>query len=542
MHTIVPVIKYPNSNDLILPLKSWDNICSFLSKPSLLCLRLVCSKLNKIALPYAYRNIRLEGLQGSSERFVKIAKDPKLRDLARQLTVDTSVNLDFNYNCNGDYPFPTEFLDALPYIRYFGHLTIVHLRFNQYCGEDDRTGKTIEETWNFRYRVLDTLFHCIAGTWTTDKQMEIEEKAGDELYDYERTYPKDDFGASLNQIIQLKELTIANLADFHDLRLANSEAFKKVMSLPSLINLKVFVTTEQDEDSDESHAYYEEKYEFFDYFPQTWLATSLSDNLRVLSLYGRDFWGWFPKMDFRNIDFPQLQVLALGHYVFSHNWQIDWISSIGRNNGTAGLRELYLDDCPILFQALQASPLDVTDPGYPIASTVLDQETPEMYRFSIRWSDILSKWATSMKGLRVFRMGHGHWQAEEAPQDTLESVCIDLEGDIGCENLLEYRLSNNTHRSFACPEPIDRDYGDEDVDKICASGKYLAGTGINERGGCKLQYIKYNINIGPSPWRETFWSYMLDEEGFEPEKGTWARDKAAFEELSLTVKARVAGL
>jgi hypothetical protein len=525
---------------LLLPPELWDDICSLLAKPSLLSLKLVCSRLNTIALPWAYRQIRLEGFGNSAERFVEIAKSPRLRNLVRELTIDTSVDLDFSYNCNDSYPYPTEFLDALVYMHCFNSLSAVHLRFNQYCGEDDRVGLVIEETYGFRYRVLDTVFHCIAGMWTVEKQMEIEEKVEDEYHDYERTYPEDEFTGSLSQVMPLNELTISNLADYYDPDLASSAAFKKVMSMPSLTNLKLFITTEINEDTDDSTAYYEEKYAFFDSLPNTWLSQSISDNLTVLSLYARDYWGWFPKMDFRNMKFPQLKVLALGHYVFSHEWQIDWISSIGRGDGGEGLRELYLDDCPILYQAFQASPLDDSDPGYPALETVLDHENGELHSYTMRWSHVLSRWSTTMRGLREFRMGHGHWTADEAPEDTLESHLVDFGEDEERQSVLRYRLSNNTHRSFDCPEPIDRDYGDEDPSKICATSKYLRGTGINGRGGYKLQYIEYDIHTHPSPWYEKFWSYRLDDEGFEPEQGTWATDIAALEAFTAKIKIRAA--
>ncbi|KAM0344786.1 hypothetical protein ACHAPU_007161 [Fusarium lateritium] len=538
MSIVVPVIE-THSGDITFPSELWDVICSFLPKPSLRRLRLVCHRLNSIALPWTFRDLHFEGFGNSPERFVEIAKSPQLRNLVRELTVDTSVELDFRYNCNEGYPFPTEFLDALPYIGCFKHLEALHLRFNHYCGDEDRTGVSIEETWDFRYRVLDTVCHCIAGMWTVERQMAIEEEVDDSPWDYERTYPGDEFDDS-DQVIQLKELTIANLADFHDPRLASSEAFKKVMSLPSLKDLKIFVTSQKDEDFDNSTVYYEEKYEFFEHLPGTWLAPSISNNLTVLSLYSEEFWGWFPKMDFRGMEFPQLEVLALGHYVFTHDWQIDWMSSIGQKNGNGGLRELYLDNCPILFQANQASPLDETDPGYPVVSTVFE-EAAEMHTYPMRWSDILSRWATSMKSLKIFRIGHSRSNADEAPEDTLESALIYLGADVDDESVLHYRLSNTVHRSFDCPEPIDRAYGDKDPQAEWESGKYLRGTGINGRYGGKLQYIEYDIHCFPSPWQETFWSYAIDNEGFEPEDGTWAADVAALEELGSAIKARAVG-
>ncbi|KAH7006814.1 hypothetical protein EDB80DRAFT_717881 [Ilyonectria destructans] len=528
-----------SSADKPLPPKIWDHICSFLPKPSLSRLRLVSSAFNRIALRWAYRDLRLEGFGDSAQRFVEIAKSPQLRDLVREVTIDTSVGLEFTYRGNDRYPSPDSFMDALPYVRCFGNLTALHIRFNEFCGEDDRNGLSIEETWPVRYRVLDTVCHCVAGMWTANQQSEIDEKLEDELYDYEPEYhdPQDDIGVPFDQVIHLKELTIANLADYHDTDLAASTAWRKVISLPSLTDLKLLMATETDEGSDESAAYYEEKYEFYEHLPETWLSPCISDNLRVLSLYSQGYWGWFPKMDFRGIEFPQLRVLALGHYVFSHEWQIDWFASIGQKNGSGVLEELYLDDCPILFKARQTIPLDSSDPGYPVVSTVMDQGTTKMHGYSMRWHDVLSRWATDMKALRVFRMGHGEWDG--APQDTLESIDRDLLYEGVDEKVIRYRISHNTHRSFACPEPVDRAYGVEDPEQAWASGKYLQGTGINGRGGCRMQYIKYDIQVNPSPWQETFRSCMDDDDGYEPEEGTRAKDNAAFEELTLAIQSRM---
>ncbi|RMJ20237.1 hypothetical protein CDV36_000122 [Fusarium kuroshium] len=535
MDIVIPIMDQNSSGGLPLPPEIWDSICALLPKPSLSRLRLVSSGLDRIALPWAYRKLRLEGFGISAERFVQIAKSPKLRNLVRDLTVDTSVGPEFSYKSNWGYPFPTSFMDALPYIRCFSHITALHLRFNQYCGEDDRRGVTVEETWDFRYGVLDTVCHCVAGMWTPDKQIEIDKKGEHEWCDYTRNYadPEDDLGVPLDRVIQLKEFTVTNLADFHHPDLADSGAFKKVMSLPSLIDLKLLIATEIDESMNDHIAYYEEKYEFFDHLPTTWLAPSISDNLRVLSLFYAEYWGWLPKMDFRGMEFPRLKVLALGQYVFSHDWQIDWIASIGQQNGSGGLEELYLDDCPLLFQALQASPLDANDPGYPSLRTILAEADADMFKYSMRWYHVFPRWAKSLKALKVFRMGHGEWNG--APEDTLQTNFRDFRHVD--EKVLRYRHSHNVHRSFNCPEPIDKGYNVEDPNKAWESGRYANGTGINSRRGCKLQYIEYE-HISSSPWMETFWNNIYDEEGYEPEEGTWDKDFAAYEAFYSTVNTR----
>ncbi|KAF9768709.1 hypothetical protein IL306_013939 [Fusarium sp. DS 682] len=516
MSTVIPDLQCPSN--VQLPTEIWDGICSLLPRTSLSRLRLVCSTLNKITLPWVYKEICLESFGNSVERFIQIAKSPKLRRLVRELTVDTSVDLEFSYNCNHDYPFPTDLIDALPYIRHFSGLTALHLRFNQYCGEDDRVGLTIEETWEDQYRVLDTVFHCITGRWNTDRQMEIEEKAKGSWFDHTRTYPdQEDTSVPSGKAMQLQELTIANLADFHDDDLAKSEAFKALMNMPSLTSLKLLVTTEINEDHDDSIATYEEKYEFFEHLPNTWLAPIISQNLRVLSLYYRSYWGWFPKVDFRSVDLPQLEVLALGHYVFSHEWQIDWISSLGHKNRIGWLRELYLDDCPILYQAYLPSPLDRSNPGCPLLSAVLDEQSLEMHKYPMRWSHVLSRLATELKALRVFRMGHAQWG--DIPQDTFEAVRANFTSEID-EDVLKHRLSNNTHRSFSWLDFVNMEDGEPE----------------NEWEAGRLRYIEYNIQYIPLPWNMSFRSGDLDDEGFEVEHGTWPLDHAALERILSIVK------
>lgn len=518
----------------------WDRVCSHMSKPTLFQLRLVSRQLSDIAVRWAYRSLRLEGYGTSAERFAKIACSPKLRGLVRELTIDTWIGPDFDYNSNGSYEIPEAFMNNLPYLRGFGKLTALHLRFSEYCGEDDRSGMTVEETWDLRYRVLDTIFHCVAGMWTKERQVQIDEAMEEmDSYDWEPQYPhpEEDSHLPSGQVIHLRELTIANLADYHEPRL--SKAWKKVLALPSLVDLKLFVATESCDAAPESSTHFAEKYEFFDNLPRSWLSPAVANNLRVLSLYYREYWGWFPKMDFRSIGqgspFPQLKVLAFGNYVFSHEWQVDWLASVGKNNGSGGLEELYLDDCPVLFRARQTGPFSSSDRGYPDTGTVLGQNwNPEEHDYPMRWNYILRRWAESMKALKVFRMGQSCWSG--APGDTLNAMDHDSSYDDIDSNVREHLASYQQHRDFSCPAPIDQD-GDEDPELAWKAGKHLHGTGMEGSRVCQMQYIEYNIGLGPSPWIETR-RYYPGEPPFEPEDGTVAEDDAAFEALMTAVEAR----
>ncbi|KAF9776286.1 hypothetical protein IL306_005564 [Fusarium sp. DS 682] len=530
------------SSDARLVTEIWDNICSFLTPPTLSNLRLASRRMNEIALPWKYKSLRLEAFAPESvERFITISKSPKLRSLVREVTIDTRVEFDFEYLCNNGYPFPTAFMNALPHLRCFTNITALHVRFEEHCGVDDRYGQDIEETYEFRYRVLDTILHCAAGLWTLEKQLVIDERMEGCLYideDNGFDYSDQNLDFTNDKPFPLKELTITHLADYDDVHIRASEAWNKIISLPSLVDLRIFVTTEECEAAPESTVNYVEKYDFFGNLHNTWLSPNISERLRVLSLYFKDYWGWFPIMDFRNIGedapFPQLKVLALGNYVFTHDWQIEWFSKIGKENGSGGLEELYLDDCPILYHARQ---LDIRSDGYADHAAHTGHGTagwnPVLRDYPIRWHHILSHWKDSMKGLKVLRIGHGSWW--EFPVDTHETFLQDPDYKDIDREVLEHRISRNQHRDFACPPYSE--YGDSE--KIYASGKYRNGQGIDDKRESRMQYVEYNCGIGPTPWEEKNKDWGSDNKnGFAPEEGTLEMDNAAWVGIMAAVVAR----
>ncbi|EEU39951.1 uncharacterized protein NECHADRAFT_39345 [Fusarium vanettenii 77-13-4] len=496
----------------------WSHICSFMLKPSLSNLRLTSRQMNHTALPHLFRSLRLEGFGGSAERVINIAKSPKLRGLVRELTIDSWIGPGFEYNANEDYKIPTDFMDALPYIRCFGKVTTMNLRFNEFCGDDDRDywRTEIEETWSFRYRIIDTVCHCIVGMWTKERQERIDNRAG---LEYDPEYPEDDLGVPLEHIMPLKELTISNLADYPDTDITRSKAWKKLLSLDSLVNLKLFIATEVESSSPESAVFFAEKYEFFGDLPNSWLSSPITDNLRVLSLFYCDYWGWFPKFDFRLINeggspFPQLKVLALGNYVFSHDWQIDWFTTIGSKNGSGGLEELYLDDCPILTRAQQMGPLSRSDPGYPRAGTVMqDSGRPDKFEYSLRWHQVLSRWTESMKALKVFRMDRGAWNSPSPKDAKMFLEDVDDHG-YRVDESTYHRTSYNIHRSFG-------------------------GDGISVTEETRMQYIEYDIGTGPSPWLEARRKrWFPRDDDFVVTEELLSKDAGAYEALFAAINAR----
>ncbi|KAJ4128861.1 hypothetical protein NW768_007383 [Fusarium equiseti] len=522
------------SSAVALAPEIWDNICSRLTPPTLANLRLTCKTLSTIALPWKFKTITLEAfLDLSIEYFIDVAKTPSLRTLVREVIIDTRVGLEWEYHCNEEYPFPVAFMNALPYLRYFTNSIVGILRTMSDVILMRRT------SCGTKYKVLDTIFHCATGMWTLEKQLKIDEvffaerMFGDE--DAEKCDYSDQDPKFTGACFPLRELTIANLADYSDCRFEESEAWKTLMALPSLVDLKLFITTEEDEAAPENSVYLTEKYDFFHSLPSTWLCPDMTQRLRVLSLYFKDYWGWFPVMDFRNYGeeypFPQLKVFALGNFTFSHEWQIEWFSKLGSKNRSGGLEELYLDDCPILHHAIQN---DVCEGGYPDTAVISSQRdyNPTEHHFSIRWHGVLSHWKDSMKGLKVFRMGHGSWwgpQSETYTTITDDPDYADLDKDV-----LQYRLSHKVHRSFAYPA-ADKNATDKDPRK---PERWRHGEGLDNRRQTRLTYIDYDIGIGPSPWLETDKSRWAKQEDIEPEEGTAKKDDAAWDAMMAAIEAR----
>ncbi|KAH8680181.1 hypothetical protein BGZ61DRAFT_358438 [Ilyonectria robusta] len=511
----------------------WEPICSHLSaQDGLLCLRLTSSQLNLIALPYAFKSLHLKAYGTSAERFTTIAKSTKLRGFVRELTINTSIGPGFEYHANGTYDIPSPFLNALPYLRCFSKITALHLRFNEFCGDSirGRSSVKIEESWDFRYSVLDTIFHCITGIWTQRKQIEIDQLV--DLDGYEPEYPNDDLGIPSDQVLQIKQLTISNLADYHDSYFYSSEAWKKFLCLSSLVDLKLVLATEIDSAEPERSVFFEEKYEMFDNLPQTWLSPSLGENLRSLSLYYQGYWGWFPMMDFRKTGgdspFPRLKVLALGKYVFSEGWEIDWFASVGKNNGSHGLEELYLDDCPILFQSrdlgMNRTALGANPHQASTRDLIAAHSSPVVYKHTMRWHHVLSRWANSMRGLRIFRMGLATFDAAQRKEAFAH---LDEDG-------LDQRIFHNIRRNLAFPSPVD----DMKGHGLYLAGQCLHGTKISQWRSARMQYVKFDVGKGPSPYLGACDNPSLSADGCAPEEGTVARDDAAYERLIVATRVR----
>ncbi|KAI8652294.1 F-box domain-containing protein [Fusarium keratoplasticum] len=492
-----------------LPPEVWSEICRHLPKPALLRLRLVSSKLSAIGLPWVYKSLRLEARTDSAERFILISKNPKLRRLVREVTVKTWGNHGDDQDPNGPWQISWPLANALPYLRCFTNVTTLHVRFHELLGVSyyAPVAYNIEHSGPFRYRVMETICHCVIGMWTPEIQAKIDETARFHRY-FSDAHPlqyADDQEIPLGHVMPLRELTISNLSPYKDYLAEDSGALKKMLSLPSLVNLKLLITSGGRPDRDRARSLLENG--MLQTLPETWMFPSIAENLQTLSLVYGEYWGLYPKVDFLQLgesSLPRLKVLALGNYVFGQAWQVDWVASVGQENG--GLQELYLVKCPIIVRAWRRRPFDDGDNDESVTETFTGPEPGLGVReYHLRWQNVLSRWAESMNGLRVFCMGEG-------PEGRDTSKLIhQLAQEEAYSHVMSRRYNDRRHQGFAS--------------EICTDKEK------------RLKYARLNINMfhGHSGWKPAL---QVKSPGDVSEGDTTIRDEAAYERLMSMVNAR----
>lgn len=112
--------------------------------------------------------------------------------------------------------------------------------------------------------------------------------------------------------------------------------------------------------------------------------------------------------DLRGLHFPHLHALILGAYLFSHDWQLEWLAS-----HAATLKHLDLDGCAILVVARRLAALDTDGYSRPIVDSPTRRLTTRVY--DRQWSGYFSKMATSLTNLLVFKTGQLLFDDHEGP-------------------------------------------------------------------------------------------------------------------------------
>lgn len=428
-------IKRPPVGLKFLPTEIIREIFCHLDQDSLLAVRYLDHDLHSIATVCAFEDIALSH-STTEEGFVQIAKSEILRKHVR------TVHLDFRAP-EGEgldprdwtFPYPTGLLEALPFLQYFHNLKTLRLYFDGECYDEIYEPDIVaEQTVDFRYRVLDTIFHCLNGTWSSQEQEAVDRSLGS-CYSRCRRHP---LAPSRLGPIQLLTLTIFNLHEYDDPRLTKSGVFKAVLERESLTDLGLLFAA-QDLLNGEYEAeygidywkfvgpYVKNRHNMFQNLHCTWMSATVSENLIRLDLGFRQGRGWFLSVNLGATTpaLPNLRRLTLRGFYFSHKEQGEWIASLGKKGSSGGLRELYLDNCRILHHAQYTSKCLLLGDDSPIDENItydedslnveailpfslpVNSEKELRYDNPLRWHMILNPWCESMPSLEIFQMGAG---------------------------------------------------------------------------------------------------------------------------------------
>ncbi|KAM0550849.1 hypothetical protein ACHAPJ_008713 [Fusarium lateritium] len=437
---------------LSLPEELILQILEFFPKHILLELRYVDPIFNRIAAQVAFRVIRFRAYKDEPERFMNIAETAHLRGHVREITCDAWNGL----NNAGSYLVYRPFFDALPYIGLFRNLEALHLRF---CESEHHYPISIRSFRETSLRVLDTVFHSLAGTWTDQRQRDFDSELnmmGVQEYKVPRC-PKKPFTTP----VSLKTLTVSNLENHLEESLTTSTAFQTILNSKSLVDMRLYIATSMSNPCCGENL-------LFPKMQYSWLTPNIAKNLQVLSLYCHHQWGWLPKMDFRLIGvdgLPNLKTLALGNFEFTHRWQIEWF-------GTLGIEKLYLDGCTVLFseynwtgmkrdrsetavEDFEGKTHSFSNEGYYVPGELPQTRLRDskLVKKDLRWHDLLSHWAKSMTNLRVLKIGQGYWDQIDDPWKATDPTWYGYAPKQYNEDWKQ-RFTHHGFQHFECPTPL----------------------------------------------------------------------------------------
>ncbi|PGH13893.1 hypothetical protein AJ80_06162 [Polytolypa hystricis UAMH7299] len=226
--------------------------------------------------------------------------------------------------------------------------------------------------------------------------------------------------------------------------------------LGGLQSLRLNIMNEHDEGNGEHDLESTDPHVFYPEVPSFWIKPAMS-NLQHLTIYSSLFFGFYPKFDLRGIHLPQLKTLSFGNYCFIHDSQLDWILSHG-----ATLTELYLDDCPILFE------VSIKDKDRTYLDPNVYEPRAEFYgkhfsSYARRWCDYFKAFKDGLPRLRHFRYGGSPnwWDDDTIPFEQETSIKIGLHDEsymVFCDG---FGPSPYMKRSiYAGTQPDDKPYKD----------------------------------------------------------------------------------
>ncbi|CVL02794.1 uncharacterized protein FMAN_00259 [Fusarium mangiferae] len=365
---------------------------SFLPPADVKNLRLVDHRFSPLATRRLFRRTRLLARakdNNDPQRFIQLANS-ELSGLVREVSCDVSsiVNNGYYYMEKDQFEFLPVFWDALPLLARFQNIQTLHLCFDaSFALRDFKAGSS-----QFRNKVLKTIFRVLSGTFTEEVS-----NASDTLSGATIEIPPQ---GTLPSPITLSTLIISNLGDYHDPGLTNMPEFKTAMMNIKALRLDIAQYKEgRAEGFSETTAFPNQCQEMFTQLPYTWLSSAVSAHLQVLSLHYQSFWGWFPNIDIRLISgrngMPKLRSLTLGCFIFSHQREVDWITSLD-------LEELFLEGCAVLSKHVGHP---TTQKGFWTDGHELPATTKvggQVERTDLWWHEIIWQIRSSMLNLKRF--------------------------------------------------------------------------------------------------------------------------------------------
>ncbi|KAE8139812.1 hypothetical protein BDV38DRAFT_280728 [Aspergillus pseudotamarii] len=372
-----------------LPTEILHQIVRCADPHSLKALRQVCRSLGEIGKERLFESITIYATEESCDRFIDFLENED-RDWLQSVT---KVYLDLSafeglyvydkYNDETrDDPKEKEFrkfVRLFPRLKELPRLQSVVLRFHPECGEDEDTD--VPHPLGLRSAVMK------------------------------------EFLSAITALPQLpRELAIRDLHNVNESNPDDVENTKKV--LRNLRSLRLNITNPHNSGNSESDLYHDDIHTFFSALPSFWLRPALQ-NLEHLTIYSSHYFGYYPKLDLRDVHFPRLKTLALGNYAFVHDSQLDWILS---HRDT--LTELYLDDCAILWVvATRDKERTYLDPD---SYTTHPGAVGKNYAiYAKRWRHYFKSFQ-GLRHLRHFRYGHSEywWDRDDSTPFERETEII----------------------------------------------------------------------------------------------------------------------
>ncbi|KAK0927675.1 hypothetical protein LTR29_017596 [Friedmanniomyces endolithicus] len=360
-----------------------------LDKGSLQNLRLVTRFFTPRASKLLYRHVTVYCSEHSAQNARLLLNSDHLNPLIKSLTLHTyDPDVRPNIFESGAGEMPEEYETFLGDVGRFRGLRAVRLEYSEDCAverllTDDEENPIPElQSIEFRSKVLTALV----------QGLNHEEHPATKVHD----------------------LRVDCLQDVVDTTLARSDDFRAVLARLDLLALHIVSESETHPDRITPSLYLPEPYQFFgNDLRQYWLEPA-RENLTQLSLGHEDkYWGYLPYCNLPGLHFPKLQLLRLAKMVFTHDWQVDWLTSHGST-----LTSLMLVDCPIIHGAglamrLRANRYPDLEPCQKAKEDVPLQSSSQ-WRYGKRWHDYAPRLIAGLPHLECLGIGHSRFEASQA--------------------------------------------------------------------------------------------------------------------------------